>query len=96
MMNTIEYIKENPRKIVENLTSYLTIATAIGAFIIAEGAGFGADPLLLAKIGAITAITNRMVTYLRVTYLKDKMDHMEFEQELECKDEEPEDDFIME
>jgi hypothetical protein len=69
-MNLVKYLKENPRKILENLTSYLTIIIALLGVLIAEGSGIGLTPEFIASTVAVTAILNRILTFIRVNYLK--------------------------
>jgi len=69
-MEIIEYIKENPRKLLENITSYITILVGILGIIIAEGTGIGLSTEIIAQIVTMTAVLNRVLTYMRVTFLK--------------------------
>ena len=80
-MKLIEYIKKNPRKILENLTSYLTIAIAILGVLIAEGAGIGLTPEFIAQLVALTAILNRCMTFVRVNFLKEEIEKSETKEE---------------
>ena len=91
-MKIIEYIKNNPRRILENLTSYLTIITALLGIIIAEGTGIGLSPEFIAQTVAMSAILNRVLTYIRVTFLKEEIADLE----VLVIDIESENDFIME
>jgi len=67
----IKYLKDNPRKIFENLTSYLTIFVGILGIIISYGTGLGLSPEVLAYVVTLTAIANRIITYIRITFLKE-------------------------
>lgn len=69
----IEYIRENPRKILENITSYLTIIIAIIGYIGAYGAGYGLNPEVIGGLIALSAMLNRILTILRVDFLKDQI-----------------------
>ena len=89
-MKIIEYIKNNPRRILENTTSYLTIITALLGIIIAKGTGIGLSPEFIAQIVAISAILNRVLTYIRITFLKDEI------ADLEVQVIDSENDFLME
>ncbi|MEA4956855.1 hypothetical protein SDC9_07400 [bioreactor metagenome] len=87
-MNKIEqlinYIKQNPRKILENITSYITIIIGFLGIIITYGAGFGLNGENIAIIVTISALLNRVLTIIRVNFLKDQITEPE------------EDNFIME
>ncbi len=76
-MNLIRYLKNNPRKILENLTSYLTIIVAILGFLIAEGSAIGLSPEIIASTVTVAAILNRILTYIRVNYLKNEIIELE-------------------
>jgi len=67
----IDYLRNNPRKIFENLTSYLTIFVGILGIIVSYGAGLGLSPEVLAYVVTLTAIANRIITYIRITFLKE-------------------------
>ena len=72
-MNIIEYIKQNPRKILENITSYITIIIGFLGIIITYGAGFGLNGENIAIIVTISAVLNRVLTIIRVNFLKDRI-----------------------
>ncbi|WP_054834520.1 hypothetical protein [Methanobrevibacter arboriphilus] len=86
-MNKIEqlinYIKQNPRKILENITGYLTIIIAIlGGYIGAYGAGYGLNAEVVGGgVIALSAMLNRILTILRVDFLKDEIRDLETEKE---------------
>lgn len=95
-MNFVEYIKENPRKILENITSYLTIFVGILSFLIAYGTGFGINAETIAIIVTVSAGLNRVLTFIRVTFLKEKIEENKSENEkniIANGDYEPKDDY---
>lgn len=80
-MKLIEYVKSNPRKILENITSYLTIIIAILGYIGAYGAGYGLNGEVIGGVIALSAMLNRILTILRVDFLKDEIRDLEIEKE---------------
>ncbi len=85
----INYIRTNPRKILENITSYITIITGFLGILITYGAGFGLNAENIALIVTISALLNRALTFIRVNFLKDTINDLETEQNSA-------DDYIME
>jgi len=72
-MKLKEFIRQNPRKILENLTSYLAIIIGLLGILTAYGLEMGLTPENIAKIVTATIILNRVLTYIRVNYLKEQI-----------------------
>nr|WP_302578236.1 hypothetical protein [Methanobrevibacter arboriphilus] len=77
----INYIRTNPRKILENITSYITIIIAILGYIGAYGAGYGLNAEVVGGVIALSAMLNRILTILRVDFLKDEIKDLETEKQ---------------
>lgn len=77
----INYIRTNPRKILENITGYLTIIIAILGYIGAYGAGYGLNAEVVGGVIALSAMLNRILTILRVDFLKDEIKDLETEKQ---------------
>lgn len=77
----INYIRTNPRKILENITSYITIITGFLGILITYGAGYGLNAEVVGGIIALSAMLNRILTILRVDFLKDEIKDLETEKE---------------
>jgi len=89
--NMVIFLKNNWRKILENITSYLAILVGFCGVLITNGAGIGLSPKVIATIVTVSAVANRILTYIRVTFLKNNPDQL-----TDNTDTTLDDDFLME